>query len=321
MADGAVVQLPEWTRSANEHVGHSLRPGGPLRISGILFRYPQAPDDEASLFGMRIFNCPEAVVEDCAFVVEPTSGGVEKVTFRYDGRSISFDGDGQAFIPRLIVRDSLFRNCMTVVSQYGRQERPVVSVTRCWFLGEDSNPLALTVSNLTETNVVENVFDIRKDGWIGLTGHRTLPATGGHLRFSRNTVMGGFINIDGAQLDEATLRWNHFCLATSNASTAGLIGKAPAHWQFADNRFSTLDNQLSENPIRPSPGGMDHPADFLSTDPLAKDYACIPENSPFGRVGRAGNEPGFAGTFPPGPASAEGDWFTRLRDRWKDEDE
>ena len=49
---------------------------------------------------------------------------------------------------------------------------------------------------------------------------------------------------------------------------------------------------------------------FLSDDPSSRDYVRLdPKHFPL--------DGEHFGAFPPGPAPAEGDWFTRLQKRWK----
>ena len=55
---------------------------------------------------------------------------------------------------------------------------------------------------------------------------------------------------------------------------------------------------------------------FLSLDPKQPDYLRIVNDSPLATAGVGGTWPGYIGAFPPGPAPKEGDWFTRLRERW-----
>jgi hypothetical protein len=50
----------------------------------------------------------------------------------------------------------------------------------------------------------------------------------------------------------------------------------------------------------------------LSSDPLDRNYLRVDPRS----INVPANDP-FPGALPPGPAPAEGDWFTRLQDRWR----
>jgi hypothetical protein len=58
---------------------------------------------------------------------------------------------------------------------------------------------------------------------------------------------------------------------------------------------------------------------FLSMDPLSPDYLRLPSDSPLAKGGAGGSWPNYLGALPPGPAPKEGDWFTRLREKWRKE--
>jgi hypothetical protein len=57
---------------------------------------------------------------------------------------------------------------------------------------------------------------------------------------------------------------------------------------------------------------------FLSLDPKHPDYLRLPADSPLAKGGAGGEWPSYIGALTPGPAPREGDWFTRLRQRWRD---
>jgi hypothetical protein len=55
---------------------------------------------------------------------------------------------------------------------------------------------------------------------------------------------------------------------------------------------------------------------FLSLDPLHPDYLRIAVDCLLAKAGAGGAWPSYLGAFPPGSAPKDGDWFTRLRQRW-----
>jgi hypothetical protein len=53
---------------------------------------------------------------------------------------------------------------------------------------------------------------------------------------------------------------------------------------------------------------------YISDTPTDRDFLRLPADSP--HPGTGPND--YYGALPPGPAPKEGDWCTRLRERWKD---
>jgi len=324
VGDRSVIELPEWTLGVNESIGHSLRPEGGLRLSGIEFRFPQAPesDRQAPVLGLSVFNAPETVVEDCAFVFPlPREREDSKVDYRHEALKLTGDGNEPDFTPQLFVRNSQFHNGMVNVGMYRRPERPRVSIRHCWFLGRRSVPLQLTVSSLSESYITENVFDTSPTAWIGLMGSPSDPDTGDRMVFSHNTVLGGFLNISGASLKSATLQNNLHKYAAASDGSVQFVRRAEETWQIGGNGIFTQVENLRALHLRPTSRDVVHPADFLSTNPDDRDYARIPDSSPFARAGGSESGSPWAGALPPGPAPEDGDWFTRLRNRWEDDDE
>jgi hypothetical protein len=66
------------------------------------------------------------------------------------------------------------------------------------------------------------------------------------------------------------------------------------------------------------PGDLPGGPTFLSVNPADRDYLRVPAAGPEATGGAGGSLPSYVGALPPGPAPKEGDWFTRLRDRWPD---
>lgn len=56
--------------------------------------------------------------------------------------------------------------------------------------------------------------------------------------------------------------------------------------------------------------------ELLSLDPKHADYLRFAADSPLGTAGAGGEWPNHIGALTPAPAPPEGDWFTRLRQRW-----
>jgi hypothetical protein len=82
---------------------------------------------------------------------------------------------------------------------------------------------------------------------------------------------------------------------------------ARKNWHFDHNGFAWRDTALL------APTDVVGLPEFLSVDPTDRDYLRVPAN---GRLGAGGEWPSYIGALPPGPAPAEGDWFTRLQERW-----
>jgi len=57
---------------------------------------------------------------------------------------------------------------------------------------------------------------------------------------------------------------------------------------------------------------------FLSLDASQADYLRLASDSPPAIKGVGGEWLTYIGALPPGPAPKDGDWFTRMRERWGD---
>jgi hypothetical protein len=58
---------------------------------------------------------------------------------------------------------------------------------------------------------------------------------------------------------------------------------------------------------------------FLSSDPAHPDYLRLLVDNAQAKGGAGGDWPDYLGALPPGPAPKQGDWFTRLRQKWQKE--
>ena len=86
-------------------------------------------------------------------------------------------------------------------------------------------------------------------------------------------------------------------------------------WTMGHNCY--LEYGKDPNPVTPKRStDIEDQAEFLSLDPNHRDYLRVPPDSPLGKSAAGGTWPSYIGAFPPGPAPQDGDWFTRLRQRW-----
>jgi hypothetical protein len=96
------------------------------------------------------------------------------------------------------------------------------------------------------------------------------------------------------------------------------VEEAKARVQMEFNGFT--QDIRSPNSFPPSSTDCVDPSPFLSVDVNDADYARLSPDSRFSNLANrlsAANGESYIGALPPGPAPPEGDWFTRLRERWK----
>ena len=102
---------------------------------------------------------------------------------------------------------------------------------------------------------------------------------------------------------------------------AGAPSEVVRRWEIGSNTFrERWWGSSSARSLLPL-SATDRLADlveFLSWDAANPVYLRLRADSPLAKAGAGGAWPSYVGALPPGPAPKEGDWFTRLRERWRD---
>lgn len=288
-----VIELPNWIDDPQVGAGvrgHRISFTDRFRLSGLTWLSP--PGEKGDL--LRLYLANGIVMEQCVFRSATKSAvlvqfdpqpRLQMVHIRECG---FFDGalllGGDARHGRLIIENNYFHKRGALLSwQQGRFGRLVFRHNVCDYLGPNFH-------GLVETS----------DG----------------IELSNNTILApGPQFVDAAPARGVTIRNNIVQYGVAVYNSAGTL-LPPVQWQLGHNGYL----EYGEGPFKPlvaqSPTDVAPDPDFLSVDSTHRDYARIPADAPAGTAGAGGDWPGYLGALPPGPAPKEGDWFTRLQERW-----
>jgi hypothetical protein len=292
-------------------VVHVFKSAAGIRMHGLRFEF----DHAIPVRGISI-RCPGAVVEHCVFrfAGRLQAEGASVVQFE--------SGEETTWTVPTIVRDCEFLS--GGIHAYSYQESPLtasVIIYRNLFAGEFiGRSYAVNVNpNWQAIWIRENVFaGDRPANLLRLNGGE--PPTGRKVHILNNT----FLHADEAILvayappyDGVLLENNLFAAPAFNFQTPGMRTKAIASWQLRNNWFAQ-PRDLAEDDLRTlGDTNLIGPLNFLSTDESHRDFLRLPATSPAATGGAGGDQPTYLGALPPGPAPPDGDWFTRLMERWK----
>ncbi|HVA50298.1 MAG TPA: protein kinase [Pirellulales bacterium] len=292
----ATIQLSEWDKHDGAYLsGHSFGPLDGFRLAGCRFVAP--PHEKwvwASIIGLR--RVEGLVVEDCYFGwTEPRPEN------RIDPEPAIclYSDDGQRGSAPNVVR-----NCFFNAAALGLQG-PNLFVDRNFFV---DTIIALSGPK-HETRIRHNV--LVRDGFV--LDLVKIDEVTGFVEISNNTVFGaGFDVRDGAPRQGVAIRNN---ITTQGVRLSGEADKLRD--QIFKNWLVDHNSYLRLGSLPKGRGDILEDPAFLSTEPGGRDYARIPADGPLASGGAGGDLPDYVGALPPGPAPKEGDWFTRLRERWQ----
>jgi hypothetical protein len=140
------------------------------------------------------------------------------------------------------------------------------------------------------------------------------PAT---FRFVANTIIArnGAIRVGGlSESQDVTIERNILVGQTRFASEALPQRFIAKEWTVVANLVWPISGN-TEDTLLSAADKVANP-EFISLDPKQRDYARIAIDS--AAASNATKDGSFIGALAPGPAPPEGDWFTRLRERWQD---
>jgi hypothetical protein len=275
-------------------------------LNGFEFTMP----DNNEAWGLYLVQPYGVVVENCCFR-SPTQwtadGGIIVPSW-------TADGDG----PPLVVRDCFIAGRVNVnsVNRYAR-----VLLQRNYFAGGQARPYLGFGQSFDAIVVRQNVFSADGAKAVAVGARQSLQS----IDITNNTILsqwpisfyewGPWDNVRVAgnlHADDGLLA----LFKSENLPTA-----ARAKWRIGRNAYPRQLERgelgLAEESIVPAaPTDQLGKIDMLSSDATSRDYPRIPADSPLAKQSPGGELPGYIGALPPGPAPREGDWFTRLRERW-----
>ncbi|HTU21870.1 MAG TPA: protein kinase [Gemmataceae bacterium] len=289
----SVLQIPSWPNGT-----HSLGPLDGFRLSG--FRL-LSPPGIGRWDTMIWWNEPSGLVmENCYFGwTKPWDGSIVKLFFN------RIDPNGQS----VIVRNCFFDSGIVDFNDL-TGSAPTVLLQQNYFKNAYFSP---GVGRLQKILIRHNVFDSPSAIWI-----EKVKEVREVVEISNNTLVGKRDNtILGLRFSVP----KRGIIARNNISDTG-IGLWDEALQAGTEAFQNKRWQIDHNcylrrgALPKAPGDVVDEPRFLSLDPSQPDYLRIAADGPAAKGGAGAAWPSYIGALPPGPAPKEGDWFTRLRQRW-----
>jgi ribosomal protein S27E len=285
-----VLEIPSWPNGT-----YSFGPLDGFRLSGFRLLWPPP---NARWNWMTHWSRPSGlVIEDCCFALTKPSEAI--------AIHLMFENSEPDFKPVVV------RNCRFDFAGIGFDAPagsvPTVVLQRNYF---KHAYLASTSARSQKVLIRHNVFDLPKDGiWV-----EKLKEVSEILEISNNTFASPPSSISIVQSAPKS-----GIVIRNNCSDRGigLDGKALAdagdsvkNWQLDHNCYIRRGSlpKASSDVVEEPP--------FLSLDPSHPDFLRIAADGPAAKGGAGGAWPSYIGAFPPGPAPKDGDWFTRLREKW-----
>lgn len=287
---GTVLEIPQWDGFA----GHEFGSANGFRLNGFELRAPAKQEFAA----ISTWGPSGLVIENCFF----KSAGDSIASINLDiSRWWSETPPSAAWIRNCVIENSLttvgkdrFRSTVVVEQNYFHESGHI------WCEAE-----------LRKFLVRHNIFD---RGSVLLKNLKEPPAA---LEFTNNTILGTTRFVKFAPTRGVTIHNN--IIAKGIAFTEGAWNfreDAEKNWKVGHNCYRGYDKIREE--VFPKVA-TDYPQEpkFLSNDPTNWDYLRLPAESELATAGASGTWPSYIGALPPGPAPKEGDWFTRLRAKWR----
>lgn len=314
----AVIECTEWLEAYKEpdaegkthqvYTGHILGHPQGFRLNGLTFTFP--PRGMRRVQRMTIPLARGLTIEDC--VIRATDGA--------EAQYINITNLGGPAVPSMT---AIIRNCVVESQLWFSTEAPQsrILVEKNLFLdpaGDDH--LVIADADLTSAVIRDNVFAGKSESSIKIARLKHCD----HLEVVNNSLGGryGVYFIRNCPKG-ATIRNNvHFGGGSFVAVTEGAQEERGQLFQreaFDHNAYHTLMIS-STGPIAPRQMSGDHTGAvrFLSTEPRNSDYLRVSRtDKSLSEKGAGGDLASYIGALPPGPVGPQGDWFTRLQNRWE----
>ncbi|HQU42313.1 MAG TPA: hypothetical protein PK867_05850, partial [Pirellulales bacterium] len=295
---GAIVEVDTWDRpeiDSNPYLyGHHLYRAREFRVSG--FRFLSGYQKEGAQWYWQ--NPADLVVEDCLFDFLPNS---EPQGPTWGMKTASWLDD---VLEPIVVRDCFFSTGGINAAAGDRCVAPFL-ITRNYFHGHNAMLIFKTFRRLV---VRQNVFD-GPDVGLSVWWMQEAPEA---FEIASNTFFGTAQNDFKVNVPQTGLVIRNNIFTEGLQLTDGAIRELANtnHWQLDHNCYQRRGSIPStQTDLIVEPG-------FLSINPGDKDYLRVGGDGAVAKGGAGGAWPTYVGALRPGPAPKDGDWFTRLRDRW-----
>jgi hypothetical protein len=308
---GTILYAAEWKENAGDpkaRLQHLIGNLEQCRLSGLSFVFNAT--EPAHTAPVVVFDVSEFCIEDCAIVSdrERVSGGPHQCCSFFSGSR----GDGvDTTVVRRCVFDTTISTSMLPTSARYR-------VTNNWWVGRSVAPETFSLD--TESNPglwVGNVFSREGEMRAISFGETRFVVGYGVQRYERNTFAAEatYVAFTYSGLPGKDVAFVDNLLPVANGVVAmpeKVYGSAKTQWTIRGNR----GGGVVENPnLLPLAAAEDRsPVKYLSTDLLHRDYLRLDPEWVKTHV-KAGDT--VPGALPPGPCPPEGDWFTRMQERYR----
>jgi len=238
------------------------------------------------------------VVEDCCFRQAKSAGGHGAMQFLYHRQDPN--------VKPLFIRNCVFDYMGFVLPAGGPEIAPVVVIENNYF---KRRGIYCELKHVRHLVIRHNVFDFVDRSTTPLITLFESRQVDGAVEVHNNTTLADGITLIGSvpAPPQSVIIRNNLTVRNLHVNPAKL---ADLKMQVDHNGYLRLANfprattDVAEDPS------------FLSKDPAHSDYLRLPADNPLARGGAGGAWPSYIGALAPGPAPKEGDWFTRLRQRW-----
>jgi len=317
-----ILEATDWKRwytdrTAGEavdiYVAHKLnRPEG-FRLHGFELRFPNAEGKRVKLLASGATK-GTFVLENCAILATADSNGAslelsDRVQATNDGLGMS-----------ICVRDCVFRECLVLSAHHVRvppdpDHLSTAVVEHNYFTGTGTEfQLMFAGQSMDKLAIRHNVFAGKSKRDVHM--HAVDAAA---LELSNNTLTStvGLSIYESIPKGAVTIRNNlrsqeGFIQLEGGAEQR--LTQASRSWIVDHNTYPDPPAGASRtNALPRSPGDVPAAPRFLSKVLQEADFLRIPADDPGATGGAGGAWPSYIGALPPGPAPADGDWFTRLR--------
>jgi hypothetical protein len=305
-----IISPPEWLLESDGKLrGHKLYARSTFRVTGFAFLDVSQPLPRvlkgATL--MQVIASRGGVLEDCAF----RTTHVPSETHRRGAIDLRYSNDSSDHAGKpLFFRFSDVSGRLFIESN--RDDAHVV-IANNWIRDYPAALLDFAPRNRGTSIVLKNVFRCDVIG-TAFSSAGDDPAT---FRFVANTIIArnGAIRVGGlSESQDVTIERNILVGQTRFASEALPQRFIAKEWTVVANLVWPISGN-TEDTLLSAADKVANP-EFISLDPKQRDYARIAIDS--AAASNATKDGSFIGALAPGPAPPEGDWFTRLRERWQD---
>lgn len=285
--------------SSTSSYGHVLHCDNSFRLTGVRFIDISRSPPTASAYTVLLRARDTFTIEKCCFVSPKLVDG-----------SRTFPTVLRVEPGRLaVVRNTRIAGCIQV---YMANDTGSCVVKESWIGPHTSDPIALVGSHGT-TVLQRNVIDAFTTSgiYIGRTeeARGRLVVRGNLIRTEKYVFNLGTYSPQCETYIAENVIVGDVRLQAAAAQFARLAGRP---WTFHANWWNQTPSELADEL---GVNSVVQPVAFLTVNGDERDYLRFSPESPTLADGD------HYGPFSPGPASPEGDWFTRLQERWKETQE